>query len=111
MEEEETIATEVITEVIGPITETAVGLEIETIIEMTISMTIEHITEGTMIIKNIVIGIKIAVGPGTEDIEAVPGRVPSLGTVPKTDTKIEGKVGITAEIGTGSILDPDPLLE
>ena len=41
MEEEETIATEVITEVIGPITETAVGPEIETIIEMTTGTTIE----------------------------------------------------------------------
>ena len=43
--------------------------------------------------------------------EAVPGRVPNPGTVPKTDTKIEGKVGITAEIGAGLSLDPDPLLK
>ena len=59
------------------------------------------------------IGTKIIVDLGTEmeEIEVVPGRVPSPGTVPETDMRIEGKVGITTEIGTGLSLDPDPLLE
>ena len=102
-----------IIEIIGPITETAVGPEIETITEMTIGMTINQITEGMIAIKDIAIGTKITVDQGTEmeEIEATPGRVPNPGTVPKTDTRIEGKVGIITEIGTGLSLDPDPLLE
>ena len=90
-----------IVEIIGPITETAVGPEIETVTETNIGMTIDRITEGMKAIKDIAIGTKIAVDLGTEmeEIETVPGRVPNPGTVPKTDTKIEGKVGITAEIG------------
>ena len=56
IEEEETIATEVITEIIGPITETAVDPVIERIIEMAIGMTIEQITEGEIVIKDIAIG-------------------------------------------------------
>ena len=111
MEEGETITTEVIAEIIGPITETAAGPETETIIEMTISMTIERITEGAITTKDMAIETKITVGLGTEEIEAVPGRVPIPGTVPKTDMKPEDKVGITAETGTGLSLDPDPLLK
>ena len=111
MEEEETIATEVIAEIIGPITETAAGPEIETITEMTIGMTIEQITEGVITTKDIAIGTKVMVDLGTEEIEVVPGKVPIPGTVPKTDMKLEGKVGITAETGTGLSLDPDPLLK
>ena len=58
------------------------------------------------------IGTKIVVDLGTEmeEIEAVPGRVPNPGAVPKTDLRIEGRVEITTEIGTGLSLDPDPLL-
>ena len=102
-----------IIEIIGPITETAVGPEIETVTEMIIGMTIDQITEGTIAIKDMTIGTKIAVDLGTkmEEIEAAPGRVPNQGVVPKTDTRIEGKVGITTEIGTGLSLDPDPLLK
>ena len=102
-----------IVEIIGPITETAVGPEIETVTEMIIGTTIDQITEGTKAIKDMAIGTKIVVDLGTEmeEIEAVPGRVPNPGTVPKTDTKIEGKVGITAETETGLSLHPDPLLE
>ena len=73
MEEEETIATEEIAEIIGPITETAAGPEIETITEMTIGMTIEEITEGAITTKDIAIGTKITVGLGTEEI-VVPGE-------------------------------------
>ena len=63
-------------------------------------------------IKDMAIGTKITVDLGTEmkEIETVLGRVPNPGTVPKTDTRIEGKVGITTETGTGLSLDPDPLL-
>ena len=101
-----------IIEIIGPITETAVGPEIETVTEMIIGMTIDQITEGTIAIKDMAIGTKMAVDLGTEmeEIEAVPGRVPNPGVVPKTDMRIEGKVGKTTEIGTGLSLDPDPLL-
>ena len=102
-----------IVEIIGPITETAVCPEIETIAEMIIGTTTDQITEGTIAIKDIAIGTKITVNLGTEmeEIEAAPGRVPNPGVVPKTDMRIEGKVGITTEIGTGLGLDPDPLLK
>ena len=102
-----------IIEIIGPITEKAVGPEIETVIEMIIGMTIDQITEGMIAIKDIAIGTKITVDLGTEmeEIEAAPGRVLNPRVVPKTNTRIEGKVGITTEIGTGLGLDPDPLLK
>ena len=102
-----------IIEIIGPITETAVGPEIETVTEMIIGTTIVQITEGTIAIKDIAIGTKITVDLGTEmgEIEAAPGRVPNLGAVPKTDMRIEGKIGITTEIGTCLSLDPDSLLK
>ena len=95
--------------IIGPITETAVGPGTETLTEMIVGMAIDHIIEG---IKGMAIGTKITVDLGTEmeGIEAIPGRVPKPGPVPKTDTRIEGKVEITTEIGTGLSLDPDPLL-
>ena len=101
-----------IIEIIGPITQTAVGLETETVTEVIIGMTIDRIIEGIIAIKGMAIGTKIAVDLGTEmeEIEAVPGRVPNPGAVPKTDTRIEGKVEITTEIGTGLSADPDPLL-
>ena len=101
-----------IIDIIGPITETAVGPETETVTEMTVGMTIDRIIEGTIAIKDMTIGTKIVVDPGTEmeEIEAAPGRVPNPGAVPKTDTRVEGKVEITTEIGTGLSLDPDPLL-
>ena len=93
-EEEETIVTEAIIEIIGPITETAVGPETEMVTEMIIGMTIDQITEGMIAIKDMAIGTKITVDLGTEmaEIEAVPRRVPNPGAVPKTDTRIEGKV-------------------
>ena len=80
---------------------------------MIIGTTIDRITEGTKAIKDKTVGTKIAVDLGTEmeEIETAPGRVPNPGAVPKTDMRIEGKVGITTEIGTYLSLDPDPLLE
>ena len=58
------------------------------------------------------IGTKITVDLGIEKggIEAAPERVPNPGAVPKTDTRVEGRVEITSEIGTGLSLDLDPLL-
>ena len=55
---------------------------------------------------------KIVVDLGTEmeEIGAASGRVPSPGLVPKTDTRVEGRVETTTEIGTGLTLDLDPLL-
>ena len=101
-----------IIEIIGPITETTVGPEIETVTEMIIGTTIDQITEGMIAIKDMAIETKIVVDLGTEmeEIEAAPLRVPNPGAVSKTDMRIEGKVGITPEIGTGLSLDPDPLL-
>ena len=98
-----------IIEIIGPITETAVPPEIETVTEMIIGTTIDQITEGTIAIKDIAIETKITVDLGTEmeEIEAAPGRVPNPGAVPKTDMMIEGKIGITTDLS----LDPDPLLK
>ena len=62
-----------IVEITDPITETAVGPEIEIVTEMTIDMTIDQITEGMKAVKDIAIGTKIMVDPGTEmeEIEAV----------------------------------------
>ena len=102
-----------IAEIVGSITGTAVGPENETVTDMIIGTTIEQTIEGTIAIKDMAIRTKITVDLGTEmgEIEAAPGRVSNPGTTPKTDTKIEGKVGITTEIGTGLSLDPDHLLE
>ena len=74
-----------IIEIIGPITETAVGPETETVTEMAIGMTIDWIIEGMIAIKDMAIGTKITVdlGKEMEEIEAVPGRVPNPGAVPK----------------------------
>ena len=102
----------VIIGILGPIIETAVGPETETVTEIKVGMTIDQIVEGMIAIKDMAIGTKIVVDLGTQmkEIEAVPGRVPNPGAVPKTDLRIEGKVGITTEIGTVLSLDPDPLL-
>ena len=98
--------------IIGPITETTVGPETETVTEMIVAMTIDPITEEMIVIKGMVIGTKITVDLGTdmEGIEAAPGRVPNPGVVPRTDMRIEGKVEATTEMETGLSLDPDPPL-
>ena len=59
-----------------------------------------------------VIGARIMVDLGTEieGIEAAQGRVPNPGAVPKTHTKIEGRVEMISETGTGLSPDLDPLL-
>ena len=62
-----------------------------------------------IVIKGMAIGTKIAVGTGIEmeGTEAFPGKVSNPGMVPKTDTRIEGRVETMTEIGTGLNLDPD----
>ena len=96
----ETIVTEEEIGIIGPITGTTVETETETIIEEMIA------------IKDIPIGIKIAVDLGIEmeEIEVAPERVPNPGAVLKTGTRIEGRVETTIETETGLSLDLDHLL-
>ena len=112
IEEGEIITTEVITGIIGPITEITVGPEIGTVTEMAIGITIDQITEGMIVIKDMVIEAKIVVDLGTETGETgvAPEKVLNLGAVPKTDMKVEGRVEMTPGIGTGPNLDLDPLL-
>ena len=111
-EEGEAIVTEVVIGIIGPITEITVGPETGTIAEMIVGMTIDQITKEMIVVKGMAIGTKIMVYLGTEmeEIEAVPGRVPNPGVVPKTDMRVEGIVETTTEMGTGLSLDLDPLL-
>ena len=104
--------TEVITEIIDPITEITVGPEIGMVTEMAIDITIDQITKGTMAIKDMVIEAKIVVdlGTETEEIGVAQEKVLHLGVAPKTDTKVEGRVEMTLGSGTGLNLDLDPLL-
>ena len=99
-------------EIIGPITEITVGPEIGRVTEMAIGITIDQTTEGTIVIKGMVIEIKIMVDLGTEmeEIRLAPGKVPNAVAVPKKDMKVEGRVEMIPEIGTGLSLDLDPLL-
>ena len=108
--EEEVIVTEVTTGTIDPITEIIVDPEKGTVMEMTIGITIDQITEEMIAIKGMVIEVKITVDQGTEtgEIGVVPGKVPNPGVNPKTDTIIDGRVGTIPEIGTG--LNQDHLL-
>ena len=112
IEEEENIVTEVVMEIIGPITEITVDPEIETVTEVAIGITIDQITEGMIVIKGMIIEVKIAVDLGIqiEGIGVALGKVPNPGVVPKTDTKVEDIVETIPEIGTGLSLDVDPLL-
>ena len=110
-EEGEAIVTEEVIGIIGPITEITVGPETGTVIEMIVGTTIDWITEEKIVIKGMAIGTKIAVDLGIEmeGIEAAPGRVLNQEAVPKVDTKTEGRIEITPEIGTGPSLSLDPL--
>ena len=112
IEEGEITVAEVAIEIIGPITKIAVGSGIGTVTEMAIGTTIDQTTEGMIVIKGMVIEVKITVGLETETggIGVAPGKVPNPGAVPKTDTKVEGRVETIPEIGTGLSLDLDPLL-
>ena len=106
----EIIITEVIIEIIDPITEITVGPEIGTVTEMAIDITIDQITEGTMVIKGMVIEAKITVdlGTETEEIGVAPEKVLNLGVAPKTDMKVEDRAEMTLGLGTGPNLDLDP---
>ena len=112
-EEGEITVTEVAIEIIGPITEITEGPEIGTVTEMAICMTMDQTTEGMIVIKGMVIEVKITVDLGTEigGIVVAPGKVPNPGVDPKTDTKVEGRVEMIPDIGTGLSLDLDPLLK
>ena len=56
--------------------------------------------------------INITVDLGTEigGIESAPEKALTPEAVPKTDTKVEGRVEIMLETGTGLSLDLGPLL-
>ena len=101
-----------VTGIIGPITEITVGPEIGTVTEMAIGITIDQITEGTIVTKDMAVEAKIMVDLGTEreEIGVAPEKALNLGVVPKTDTKVEGRVEMTPGIGTGLNLDLDLLL-
>ena len=103
---------EVVIEIIGPIIETTVGPEIGAVTEMITDIPIDQTTEGKMVIKGMITEIKIMVDLGTEigGIEAAPEKALTPEAVPKTDTKVEGRVEIILETGTGPSLDLDPLL-
>ena len=111
---EETTAIEVVIEIIGPIIGIAVGPEIGTVTEMDTGTTIDQITEGKTIVKGMVIETKTAADPGIEieigGIGVAPEKAPNPEAVPKIDTRIEGRVEMIPEIGTGLNLDLDPLL-
>ena len=112
IEEGEIITMEVITGIIGPITEIIVGPEIGTVTGIAIGITIDQITEGMIVIKDMVIKAKITVDLGTETggIGVAPEKILNPVAVPKTDTKVEGRVQMTLGMGTGLNLDLDPLL-
>ena len=100
-EEGETIVTEVAIGIIGPTTEITVGLAID------------RNTEEMIVIKGIAIGTKIMVDLAIEmeGIEAAQEKVPNPGAIHKTDMRVEGRVEVMTEIGTGPSLDLDPLLD
>ena len=112
IEEGETITTEVIIEVIDPITETTVGPDIGMATEMAIDIIIDQITEETMAIKDMVIEAKIMVdlGTETEGIGIAPEKALNLGAALKTGTKVEDRVEMIPGLGTDLNLDLDLLL-
>ena len=113
---EETTITEVVKETIGLIIRITVGPEIETTTDMVIDSTIDQTTEGKTVVKGMVIETRTAADPEMKveigGIGVAPEKVPNPETVvdPKIDTKIEGKVEMIPEIGTGPNQDLDPLL-
>ena len=101
--EGEITVTDVTIEIIGPITETIVGPEIEIVTDMAIGTTIDQTTEGTLVIKGMVIEAKIMIDLGIEagGIGVVLGKVHNPEAVPETDMKIEGKAEMILVIETG----------
>ena len=89
IEEGEIITTEVVTEIIDPITEIPVGPKIGTVTEMAIDIAIDQITEGMIVIKDMVIEAKIAVDLGTEtgEIRVAPEKILNPEAAPKTENR------------------------
>ena len=85
IEEREIITTEVVIEIVGPITEIPVDPEKGAVTEMAIGITIDQIMEGTIVIKGMVIEVKIVVDLGTETggIGVAPGKFPIQEQNPK----------------------------
>ena len=114
IEKEAITIIEVVIEIIGPIIEITVGPETGAVTEMVTGMPIGQITEGKMVIKDMIIETEIAVDLGIETeiggIGVAPGKVPTPEAIPKTDMTVEGRVEMIPEIGTGLNLDLDPLL-
>ena len=112
--EEEITVTEVVIEIIGPITEITVGPEKGAVTEMVTGIPIDQITAGKIVVKGMVIETKNAADLGIEieigGIGVAPGKSPNPEAVPKTDMRIEGRVEMIPEIETGLNLDLDPLL-
>ena len=110
----EITVTEVVIEIIDPNTEITVGPEIGAVTEIVTGIPLDQITEGKIVVKGMVIETKIVAGLGIEieigGIGVALERAPSLEAVPKRDTRIEGRVEMIPEIGTGLNLDLDPLL-
>ena len=112
IEEGEIITTEVITEIIDPITEITVGPVIGTATEMAIDIIIDQITEEMMAIKDTVIEAKIVIDLGTEtdEIGVAQEKVLNPEAAPKTGTKVEDRVEMIPGLRTDPNLDLDPLL-
>ena len=114
--EEEITTTEVVTEITGLIIGITVGPEIETITEMATGIIIDQIIEGKTVTKGMVIETRTVADPGIEieigGIWVAPGKVPIPEAVvdPKTGMRIEGRVEMIPEIGTGLNQDLDSLL-
>ena len=112
--EEEITVTEVIIEIIDPITEITVGPEMGAVTEMATDMPIGQITEAKIVVKGMVIEIKITVDLGIEieigGMGVALEKAPNPGAVPKIDMRIEERVEMIPEVGTGLNLDLDPLL-
>ena len=112
--EEETTAIEVVIETIGPIIGITVGPETGTVTEMVTGIPIDQIVEGKTVVKGMVIETKTVADPGIEieigGIGVAPERAPNPEAVPKIDTRVDGRVEMTTEIGTGLNLDLDSLL-
>ena len=115
--EEETTTIGMVTEIIGPIIGITVGPEIETFTEMVAGTITDQIIEGKTVTKGMVTKTRTTADPGIEieigGIGVAPEKVlnPEAVVDPKTDMKIEGRVGMIPEVGTGLNQDLDPLLE
>ena len=112
--EEEITVTEMVIEVIDPITEITVGPEIGAVTEISTDMSIGQITEEKIVVKGMVIEIKIVADLGIEIEIGGTGvaleKASNPEVVPKIDMRIEDRVEMTPEIGIGLNLDLDPLL-